>query len=104
MSELSKHGKQRCSQRGVSLKHLDFLKKHGQKYYRTGIEIYFLGKKNIPKKLRSDDRYAKLEGTILMIGADGGIITVYRNRKALKDIRKKNKHRLPAFKGISPLY
>lgn len=97
MNSFPDHAQQRCAQRNLSTDVLNFVKQHGQKIRRTGVVFYFLGRRDIPERLRSDDRYARLEGTILLVGPDGRLITTYRNRKAIKTIRRKTKYRLPAW-------
>lgn len=97
MDSFADHAQQRCAQRNVSTDVLNFVKQHGRKIRRTGVVFYFLGRRDIPERLRSDDRYARLEGTILLVGADGRLITAYRNRKAIKAIRRKTKYRHPSW-------
>lgn len=96
MDKITLHARLRCAQRNVNRDTIAFVEWHGRKIHRTGATFYFLGRRNIPEHLRDDDRYAKLEGTVLLAGPDGGFITVYRNRQALKAIRKKLKYHLPA--------
>ena len=94
MVQFSEHAQIRCAQRQIHPESIAFIKKHGQKVRRTGITFYFLGKRNIPEKLRCNDRFAKLEGVTLLISPDGTLITTYRNPKGLRDIRKKMRYRL----------
>jgi len=42
---------------------------------------------------------ARLEGTVVLVAGDGAVITVYRNRRALRTIVKKMKYTLPDFIG-----
>ena len=95
MSNTTRHSLERCAQRNVDPGTLAFIKRYGQKLHRTGIVFYFLGRRDIPEHQRTDDRYAKLEGATVLEALDGGIITVYRNRNGLKNIKKKRKYRLP---------
>lgn len=87
----TEHSKQRCAQRCIGEQGIAFVLKHGRKIHRTGITFYFLGHKNIPDDLRKDDRFSKLEGTTLLVSPDGSLVTVYRNRRASRAIRKKAK-------------
>ena len=99
MMELTEHARIRCAQRRVDADSFEFIKKHGRKIRRTGVTFFFLGKRDIPKKLRHQDQFAKLEGSVLLVGSDGVLITAFRNKQALKTILKKPKHRLPSFQS-----
>ena len=94
MRILTDHARLRCAQRRLDPDAFAFVKRHGRKVRRTGVTFYFLGRRDIPGALRGDDRYAKLEGTTLLVGPDGTLITAYRNRRALRDICKKVKYRM----------
>jgi len=94
MMEMTKHSLARCAQRGIDSKSFVFIKKHGRKIRRTGITFFFLGKRDIPEDLKKKDQFAKLEGTVLLVGRDGVLITSFRNRQGIKAILKKTKYRL----------
>jgi hypothetical protein len=94
MIDLTNHSRQRCAQRGIDERAIAFVLRYGQKIHRTGVTFYFLGQRDIPDAYRRDDRYAKLEGTTLLISPEGGLITTYRNRRASRVIRKKVKYRI----------
>ena len=87
------HFDKRCAQRNLNSKDIEFVRSYGSVYHRTGAIIYFLGKKSIPTSVRHDDHFLRLEGTTLIEFSDGTPITAYRNRKALKKIQSKPKHR-----------
>lgn len=93
------HGMLRCSQRNIAESDLSFVRKYGRKFHRTGAVFYFLGRRDIPKNLRCDPTYARLEGITLLCSQDEILITAYRNRMACRQIRKKNKRAslLPVF-------
>lgn len=52
----------------------------------------FLGERDVPAKDRSNQRIAQLVNTAVLIGHDGVILTVYRNKNALKEHRRKSKY------------
>jgi hypothetical protein len=55
----------------------------------------FLRQRDIPKDKLTNNRFARLEGTVLVINvrhATPVLITVYRNRNSLKQIRSKAKY------------
>ena len=69
---------------------------HGEAMHNAGAIIYFLGRKNVPKSDRRNQRIQQLVGTNVLVSSDGAeIITVYRNQKGLKEHRQKAKYRKP---------
>lgn len=99
--EMTEHARVRCAQRSIDAESFEFIKKHGRKIRRTGVTFFFLGKRDIPEKIRHQDRFSKLEGSVLLVSPDGELITAYRNKRGLKTIMKKPKHRLPSFQSRS---
>lgn len=88
----SKHAFERASQRNIRGENIEFLLRFGRKIHRAGALFVFLGRHDIPSEYLRDDRYAKLEGTTLVVSNDGEcLITAYRNKKALRQIKKKLK-------------
>ena len=67
---------------------------YGQKLHRTGIVFFFLGQNDIPEMMQKILDY--LEGTIVLFDPNTAeVITVYRNRNGLRDIKRKTKYALP---------
>ena len=65
--------------------------------HRTGAVFYFLAKRDIPRQDLVDTSKARLEGSVVMFDKEEKeIITVYRNRRAYKEIRRKAKYYRPA--------
>ena len=93
MQLLTSHSRLRCAQRNISVDELDMVLSLGKEIRRTGVTFYFLGKRNVPFAARSSERMQKLVGTVLLVGDDDAIITVYRNESALRTILKKSKSR-----------
>jgi hypothetical protein len=87
------HFQKRCAQRNLNERDIRFVRLYGSIYHKTGALIYFLGRKDLPTSLRHDDRYSRLEGTVLIEYAGGDSVTAYRNRNSLRKIRCKPKHR-----------
>lgn len=87
----SKHAKQRMAQRNISIDNIEFILKNGQWLHRAGAVFVFLGNRNIGKSKERDQKYARLEGTVVVLSRDGSrIITVYRNRQqGLRKIKQK---------------
>ena len=92
LNRISEHARKRCAQRNLGAEKLDTVLSYAQEIHRTGVIFYFLGKQNIPKEMRRNDCYSKLEGAVLLTSNDGELITAYRNRNAFHSIRRKAKH------------
>jgi hypothetical protein len=92
----SKHALERVSQRNIDKDDVRFVLNFGQKIHNGGALFIFLGNKNIPEEYMSDDKFAKLEGTTLVVSKDGNnLITAYKNKKGLRQIKKKIKKFIP---------
>jgi hypothetical protein len=95
MEQTTHHAQVRCQQRNISGHDLRFVKEYGTKYHRTGAVFYFLGRRDIPEELRHNQAYRDLEGITLLFSQAEDLITAYRNRKACRKIRKKDKRSWP---------
>lgn len=83
------------AQRGLSEDDVDYVMKHGQRVRNAGACAYFLGKRDIPKEDLRKDKYSRLEGTMVLVDSLGEqIITAYRNKKALREFRRRTKYDL----------
>lgn len=87
------HAIKRMAQRNVSEKQVAFILTHGYAVHRAGAVLVSLRDKDIPKKLRADDQFARLAGTTVVLSREEPIIlTVWRNRdKGLQHIRQKSR-------------
>lgn len=85
---VSKHATQRMSQRNLATSDIAFVMQFGRLVHRTGVEFYFLAKRDIPTSLLKN--YQRLIGTTLLI-TNGEIVTVYRNINGYSLIRRKLK-------------
>jgi len=91
---LTAHAQIRGAQRNITPENIDLVLRYGKELHRTGASFIFLGKRDIPEDLRNDDQMRKLEGTVLIISEDSNhLITCYKNRNALREIKKKSKRR-----------
>lgn len=70
----------------VALSEIEFAIKKGQKVHRTGAVFYFLGKNDLP----DGTQFEKLNGLAVIV-EDRTIITVYKNKKSLHNIKRKAK-------------
>ena len=84
------HAEIRMAQRGLSDDALRFVAAYGQITYRTGVKFIFLGRRDIPRQHRRS--HGHLEGLTLVLNPrTHEVITCYRNREALSEIRRKAK-------------
>lgn len=80
---------------------MEYVRRFGKPVHRTGVTFYILRKRDIPLEHRRNDVYAKLEGAVILVGDDGGVVTTYRNKRAYRQVRKKVKYRLPKAASTS---
>ena len=92
INTISRHASLRAGQRNVSARDVTLVMDLGDKIHNGDAIFYFLGKRNIPNEYKSYDSISKLEGTTLVISKDGTcLITLYKNKKGLRNLRKKRK-------------
>jgi hypothetical protein len=92
---LTLHAERRVARRNIPPAALEYVLTHGRRIQRTGVTFYFLGRRDVPAADRQVSWVSQLEGTVILMSADGAILTVYRHRKALPTIRRKMKYRRP---------
>lgn len=87
------HALTRMAQRNLTEADVVFAMRHGQRCHRDGIVFFFLGKRDLPKDAPSWSQ--RLEGTTVLLDPWAlTIITVYRNRKALRHIKPRAKYNI----------
>jgi hypothetical protein len=99
-TQYSRHAEHRQRQRNLSAADVAYVLNHGELIRRTGATFMFLGKQDIPWEDRRHDQFARLAGTTILLGDAETIITLYRNPRALRDIKRKDKHRRQSRQGI----
>jgi hypothetical protein len=83
------------AQRHLALDEIEYVIRHGITYRRAGALHCYLRKKDIPAADRRQNKYSRLEGTVVLLDSRNVVmLTVYRNRHkhALKEIRSKAKY------------
>jgi hypothetical protein len=91
---LSKHARRRGAQSNLSDRDLELVRRYGVLEHRTGVRFYFVGRREVERYREVEPRLAKLHDIVMIVSSDDlVVITVYRNRNALKDIRRKSKVR-----------
>lgn len=89
---MTEHAAVRAAQRNISKRDIEIIAMYGRELHCGGVLHLFLGEKDLPADLRSDDAIARLIGmTAVLAKDDHSIITIYRNRDALSMIRRKSK-------------
>jgi hypothetical protein len=92
--EWSKHGRHRGAQSNLSDRDLEIVRTYGVLEHRTGVRFYFVGKREVERFRHVEPRLAKLHDIVMVVTRDGSlVITTYRNRRALREIRRKSKYR-----------
>lgn len=90
----TRHALLRMGQRNLSEMETSYVLQYGRLYHRTGICFYFLAARDIPPADRKTGWVQRLVGTTILVSQEGAaVITLYKNQKALREIRKKSKRR-----------
>jgi len=87
---ITRHALKRMAQRNLSLSDIALVLRLGRKECRTGVGFFFFGERDVPRGRELDLR--RLTGTTV-VAADGYILTVYRNERAISRIKRKPKWR-----------
>jgi hypothetical protein len=85
----STHSRKRASQRGLSSDKIAAALNYGTIVSRQKMDFYVLRAKDIPSHLFH--LKSQMENTVVLLAADGGIITCYRGRNPFRKITKKSK-------------
>ncbi|QXP70757.1 hypothetical protein H0I29_01280 [Polaribacter sp. R2A056_3_33] len=86
------HSNKRSKQRGVKNESIVFILENATPIYKQGFCFYSLknnGKKEVPKSLKRD---SLMNLVVMTSGGGEAIITVYKNLKAWKNIKRKHKY------------
>lgn len=98
------HAQVRQAQRNVSDQDVAFVLRYGRRIRCAGALHVFLGKRDVPRDRRLQRRFEHLVGTVLVV-CDAGerpvLLTAYRNRNALRELRRKAKFDRRAFRYSS---
>lgn len=89
---LTDHALTRARQRGFNFCEIAFVLEYGHIEYRTGIRFFFFGERQVPTLHRHDIWVQRLVGTVVLVSSqESKIFTVYKNKNALRTIKKKSK-------------
>lgn len=90
-AKLSRHAKQRSAQSNLCEHDVELVRRYGVLERRTGVRFYFMRRREVEKYRAAEPRLDRLEGVVMIISSDNIVITTYRNSRALRDIRRKQK-------------
>ena len=98
VATMSDHASRRLAQRNLTTDDVQYVYTHGRLHHRGKATFVYLGLRDIPEEDRREDRYRRLEGTVLVLDPVTGchLTTAYRNRqRGSRDIRRKLKRAIP---------
>lgn len=92
----SRHARQRMAQRRLSVADVDYVVQHGRHLHTAGVVCCFLGRRELELYADEDGSHDHLEGTTVLLDTETNrtVVTVYRNRSALKKINRKARYDL----------
>lgn len=85
---ISEHAELRMAQRNLDTDEVATVMRWGRCEHRAGAEFYFLGWRDMPKGM--ERALVRLVGATVVV-EHGRVSTVYRNKRALSNIRRKPK-------------
>jgi hypothetical protein len=98
------HVQLRQAQRNISDQDVAFVLCFGRQIHCAGALHVFLGRRDLPADRRLRRRFERLVGTVLVLCHDGEIlvlVTAYRNRNALRELRRKGKYDRRSYRRSS---
>jgi hypothetical protein len=90
----TKHALQQMARRHITPEEVLYTLRFGEQVHRTGAVFFILRRRDIPREDRWNECCVKREGTVVVLEEDA-VVTVYRNRSAYHDVRKKLKYQVP---------
>ena len=95
--QLSKHAINRASKRGINFEQIKLCIEYGEEIYRTGGLFFFMSNKCLKKLKKIYGSYlSRLEGLVVLTQTTNKslvVVTVYKDRDAMKVIRKKQQYK-----------
>ena len=93
---MTKHAENRASKSGINFEQIKLCVQYGEEIYRTGGLFFFMSDKCLKKLKKIYGAYlSKLEGLVVLTQNSNTslvVVTVYKDRQAMKVIRKKQKY------------
>ncbi|HEX8217869.1 MAG TPA: hypothetical protein VF914_01505 [Chloroflexia bacterium] len=91
---VSEHARLRGAQSNLRASDMELVRRYGVLERRTGARFYILRRREVERYREVEPRLAKLHDMVMIVSNDDTVVTVYRNKKALRDIRRKPKMNL----------
>ena len=93
---MTKHAENRASKRGINFEQIKLCIQYGEEFYKTGGLFFFMSNKCLKKLKKIYGAYlCKLEGLVVLTQNSNTslvVVTVYKDRQAMKVIRKKQEY------------
>jgi hypothetical protein len=86
------------ARRKITLDEVLYTVQFGHAVHRTGAVFFILRWRDIPLSDRWDERLTRREGTVVLVEEGAVVRTVYRNKSAYHDVRKKMKYREACYR------
>lgn len=86
----TRHSTKRCQQRGVTEQMIDDTIHFGEMIRKQGLRYFIMTKKCL-SYFHQKQYNERVQNTVVILNPDNSILTVYKNSKALKNIKKKSK-------------
>lgn len=87
---LTYHALSRSSARNIKLSDIELCLHFGEKIHKTKIKFYFMSKKT----LKNNNIDFCIEGLCVLVSNDNTVITAYKNKDAISNIKKLSKRSL----------
>jgi hypothetical protein len=95
-ARLSKHAMCRRAQSNLRESDIEIVRRYGVLEHRTGARFYVVLKREVERFCDAEPRLRKLHDIVMVVSSDDKtVITVYRNSRALREIRRKSKVHRP---------
>ena len=92
MMNISKHAEIRSQQRGICEEQLEIVLDYGTRIYNGGALFCFMSAKDVPGHLSGNVKEHVQGITLIINPGTEDIVTVYKNKQALKAIKRKMKY------------
>lgn len=94
---LSNHAIHRCAQRAITTQMINDTLKYGELIMKQGVRFYVMLEKLIPREL--DNKYKdRIKNIVLLVSKDFSLITAYKEKHAIRVIKRKSKKNLKKLK------
>ena len=88
--QVSQHADMRGAQRNISHRYMELVLEYGRCLRASNAKHHFFGEREVERFLETLGSIVfRLEGILVIESQDGTVLTVYRNPKALKLVKRK---------------